>query len=176
MKYFAYGSNLDKLQMAQRCPGASIVGVAHLPNHRLCFPRRSPVRGCAVAGFEPFKGGILWGVVYDLEDHHVTRLDEREGYDPVNPSAVNRYCRVDVTVHRHPDLRESAFAYAAVPEDDPGLPSADYVKHIIDGAIAHSFPDDYIESLRAIAVMEDADAFVSVDRVRLRIAAMEDGE
>lgn len=155
MKYFAYGSNLDLVQMTQRCPAAKLVGPAHLANHRICFPRRSPVRGCAVASVEPHKGAIVWGVIYELDDDDLRRLDEREGFDPVNPTAVNRYCRVDVTVHSNPEERIDAVAYVAVPEDDPGHPSEGYMRHIIEGAVAHSFPDDYIEFLRAIVALED---------------------
>jgi cation transport regulator ChaC len=155
VKYFAYGSNLDQVQMAQRCPGARLIGSAQLANHRICFPRRSPVRGCAVASFEAHKGGVVWGVIYELDDDDLRRLDEREGFDSVNPTAVNRYCRVDVTVQRAGGERVAAVAYVAVPEENPGRPSATYLKHIIEGAAAHSFPDDYIETLRAIAVIED---------------------
>jgi len=157
VKYFAYGSNLDQVQMAQRCPGARLIGSAQLANHRICFPRRSPVRGCAVASFEAHKGGVVWGVIYELDEDDLKRLDEREGFDPVNPSAVNRYCRVDVTVQRTAGERVEAVTYVAVPEESPGMPSATYLKHIVDGAAAHSFPDDYIETLKAIAVIDDVE-------------------
>jgi cation transport regulator ChaC len=163
VKYFAYGSNLDQVQMAQRCPGARLIGPAQLANHRMCFPRRSPVRGCAVASLEPHKGGVVWGVVYELEDDDLKRLDAREGYDPVNPSAINRYCRVDVIVHRADGEKVEAVAYVAVPEENPGRPSSNYLKHIVEGAVAHSFPDDYIESLRAVVVVEDGGETIAVD-------------
>lgn len=35
--YFAYGSNLDLAQMAQRCPDAEIVGPVRLENYELRF-------------------------------------------------------------------------------------------------------------------------------------------
>lgn len=142
--------------MSQRCPAARLIGSAQLANHRICFPRRSPVRDCAVASFEPHKGGVVWGIIYEIDDDDLKRLDEREGFDPINPSAVNRYCRVDVTVDSNRGGRVEAVAYVAVPEDDPGLPSRDYLRHIIDGAVANSFPDDYIETLRAISAIEDS--------------------
>jgi gamma-glutamylcyclotransferase (GGCT)/AIG2-like uncharacterized protein YtfP len=108
-----------------------------------------------VASVETHKGGVVWGVIYELDDDDLKRLDAREGFDPVNPTAVNRYCRVDVTVQRPAGERVEAVSYVAVPEEDPGRPSATYMKHIIDGAAAHSFPDDYIEILMAIAIVED---------------------
>jgi hypothetical protein len=54
-------------------------------------------------------------------------------------------------------------AYVAVPEDNPGRPSADYMRHIVDGAAAHSFPDDYIKGLMAIAIIEAETVVISVD-------------
>ena len=38
--YFAYGSNLDLEQMAQRCPDAEIVGPVRLENYELRFRSR----------------------------------------------------------------------------------------------------------------------------------------
>lgn len=176
MKYFAYGSNLDVKQMVQRCPGARLVGPAQLTDHRLCFPRRSPVRDCAVASVESHKGQIIWGVIYEIDENDAKRLDEREGFDPVNTSAINRYCRVDVMVTRNPGDRVEAFAYVAVPEDDPGRPSAEYVQHIVDGAIAHSFPDDYIEMLRAIVVEGDSFPRREDDRSNEDASASDDSQ
>jgi gamma-glutamylcyclotransferase (GGCT)/AIG2-like uncharacterized protein YtfP len=156
MFYFAYGSNLDPVQMAQRCPGATPVGPAQLADHRLCFPRRSPVRGCAVASVEPQEGAIVWGILYRIGREDLVRLDEREGYDPVNLSAVNRYDRIEVAVTPSDGESVSAMMYVALPELMPGLPSVTYLKHIVDGAVAHSLPDDYVARLRAIDVTEDA--------------------
>lgn len=154
MIYFAYGSNLDRVQMAQRCPNARLIGPAQLADHRLCFPRRSPVRGCAVASVEPHAGGVVWGVMWELDEDDLARLDAREGYDPVNPSAANRYNRVEVVLDRLRGDSVKAVTYIALPEANPGLPSADYMKHIIEGATGHSFPDDYVAMLKAVPVTE----------------------
>jgi gamma-glutamylcyclotransferase len=156
MIYFAYGSNLDRVQMAQRCPNARLIGPAQLADHRLCFPRRSPVRGCAVASVEPHAGGVVWGVMYELDADDLARLDAREGYDPVNPLALNRYARIEVVVDRLRGDSVEAVTYVALPETNPGLPSGDYMKHIIEGAAAHSFPDDYVAMLKAVPVTEVA--------------------
>ena len=47
--YFAYGSNLDLEQMAQRCPDAEIVGPVRLENYELRF------RGSGFATVAPKK-------------------------------------------------------------------------------------------------------------------------
>lgn len=152
MIYFAYGSNLDRQQMAQRCPNAKVIGPARLADHRICFPRKSPVRGCAVASIEPYVGTTVWGVIYEMTVDDLKRLDAREGYDPINLKAVNRYDRVEIVVQRLNGEPAPAVTYVAVPESEPGLPSADYMRQIIEGAVAHSFPDDYVASLKAFPV------------------------
>jgi len=152
MLYFAYGSNLDPVQMKQRCPGAEIVGPARLPDHRLCFPRRSPIRLCAVASVEPHPGSVVHGVLYEVGESDMARLDAREGYDPAQPDAVHRYRRVGISVLGPDDAAMVAEVYIAVPEPEPGLPSPDYMRHIIDGALAHAFPEDYLALLRGIPV------------------------
>jgi hypothetical protein len=54
--YIAYGSNLNKEQMEDRCPGAKVVGTAELKNYRLLFKGSltgsyltvEPEMGCSV--------------------------------------------------------------------------------------------------------------------------------
>lgn len=50
--YFAYGSNLDLEQMAQRCPDAEIVGPVRLENYELRF------RGSGFATVAPKKAAL----------------------------------------------------------------------------------------------------------------------
>jgi hypothetical protein len=47
-----------------------------------------------------------------------------------------------------------AVTYIALPEANPGLPSSDYMRHLIEGAAGHSFPDDYVAMLKAVPVTE----------------------
>lgn len=155
MNYFAYGSNLDQVQMGHRCPDAKLTGSAQLTGHQLCFPRHSLVRGCAVASVEAHADSVVWGVIYELSDEDLTRLDAREGHDPVNPSAVNSYIRIDVSVQQSPGKTTKAVTYVAVPDDTQGRPSPDYMAHIIGGALAHGFPSDYVDKLKTIETGED---------------------
>ena len=113
------------------------------------------MRGCAVASVESHADSIVWGVIYDLNDEDFSRLDAREGYDPVNPSAINRYVRIDVSVQQSPGKNVKAVTYVAVPDDSDGRPSGDYMQHIVSGALAHGFPDDYVNMLKAIETAED---------------------
>jgi hypothetical protein len=47
--YFAYGSNLDEVQMRRRCPQAVLVGPARLLGHRLVFSGWWPGRSAAAS-------------------------------------------------------------------------------------------------------------------------------
>ena len=114
MIYFAYASNLDERQMALRCPGARMTGVAQLAHHRLCFPRRSPIRDCAVASIEPFSGAMVWGITYELSGDDLKRLDAREGYNASRPPEQNRYNRVSVKIVRLRGEAVDAYAYVDV--------------------------------------------------------------
>ena len=74
MKYYlAYGSNLNREQMAGRCPGAEAVGRAVIEGYRLAFRRTyltiEPAEGCSVpAG------------VYRISEENERALDRYEGY------------------------------------------------------------------------------------------------
>lgn len=71
--YFAYGSNLDLEQMAQRCPDAEIVGPVRLENYELRF------RGSGFATVAPKKGSTVHGLVWKITPNCEQSLDRYEG-------------------------------------------------------------------------------------------------
>jgi gamma-glutamylcyclotransferase (GGCT)/AIG2-like uncharacterized protein YtfP len=155
MIYFAYGSNLDPAQWQGRCPGSPFVAVARLDGYRIAFPRRSPVRGCAVASIVPDAGGIVWGALYRMDAADLAALDRREACFPDRP-AESRYLRAPVSVTHAGGAAVDAFTYVAVPSPEPGLPSATYLRHLIDGASHHRLPEDYVAMLTAIPTLVEA--------------------
>jgi gamma-glutamylcyclotransferase (GGCT)/AIG2-like uncharacterized protein YtfP len=140
--YFAYGSNMDPLQMEKRCPGAVVIGPARLDDHRLTFVWDSPGWGGGVATAQTAPGDHMWGVLWDLTDEHVRSLDEYEGV------AMGAYTRDDAKVQYSGD-RVNAMIYLAT-DTRYKAPSARYVGALIRGATAFAIPDDYIERLRAM--------------------------
>ena len=72
--YFAYGSNLNLTQMANRCPQAKQLGSAYLPNWRLVF------RG--VADIEPSRNSddLLPIGVWEITNECESSLDIYEGF------------------------------------------------------------------------------------------------
>ena len=73
--YFAYGSNLDLEQMAQRCPDALLVGPVTLQNYELQF------RGSGFATVAPKKDCVVHGLLWKLTPSCEQSLD-RYGVSP----------------------------------------------------------------------------------------------
>lgn len=74
MKYYlAYGSNLNKAQMAHRCPDAVPVGVSRLRNYKLVFRR-------GVLTIEPKIGSYVPIGVWEISEEDEKNLDRYEGF------------------------------------------------------------------------------------------------
>lgn len=158
MLYFAYGSNLDPGQMARRCPGATVVGLAELRDHKLVFPLTSHDWGGGVAGVSVAHGQSVWGIVYDLTAAHLAELDRYEGYRG-EKSSDNLYDRETVSVQltRADDgsfpRRLHAWIYVARPAN-PSPPSRRYLDAIVRGAQHHRLPADYVARLAATPTLD----------------------
>lgn len=149
LPYFAYGSNMSRRQMQQRCPGHECLGRAVLKDHALCFPIHSVIRNCGVAGLVAQTGAEVWGVVYRLPDADMAALDRREGYDPARSAAENRYNRRTVRVLMDGNILQCV-TYFATPEPGEHIPSAAYLGVMLEGASENGLPADYIARLQAI--------------------------
>jgi gamma-glutamylcyclotransferase (GGCT)/AIG2-like uncharacterized protein YtfP len=143
MRYFAYGSNMDPVQMRDRAPGARALGAARLSGWRLTFTRDSPGWGGGVGHIEPDEGGEVWGVLWDASDDDLHNLDEYEGV------AVGAYVRERVTV-AHADTEVEAIVYLAVPRGYK-QPSKRYIEALVRGAEAHGLPQEYVSRLRSLS-------------------------
>jgi hypothetical protein len=74
MKYYlAYGSNLNKEQMAHRCPGAVPVGAAMIEGYQLVFRR-------GVLTIEPKEGSSVPVGIWKISAADEKSLDRYEGY------------------------------------------------------------------------------------------------
>ena len=158
MHYFAYGSNLDPHQMSHRCPGATVVGLAELRDHKLTFPLTSHDWGGGVASVGVAHGSSVWGVVYELTDEHLASLDRYEHF--VGPGDQhNLYDRetTSVSLVRADDgsfpRRLHALIYVAR-ASNPSPPSRRYLDAIVGGARHYKLPDDYVAKLAATPVVD----------------------
>ena len=74
MKYYvAYGSNLNREQMAHRCPEAKLVGTGMLSNYEMVFRGN---KSNAVATVEPKKGMEVPVGIWEISENDEKYLDE----------------------------------------------------------------------------------------------------
>lgn len=151
MIYFAYDSDMNPGQMAERCPGHRSIGVARLPDHRLCFPRFSRTWGCASASIETSPGDVVFGALYQLPADEIPVLHYQKGYDPDGQPDLNRHEFRAITVLRMGGSEPvPAMTHVAVADGTDALPSAAYMNIIMDGARYHGLPRAYLVVLKAV--------------------------
>jgi len=120
--YIAYGSNLNLGQMAKRCPTARVIGVSMMGNWRLLF--RGAHSG-AVATVEPFKGGYVPVLVWEITPADETALDYYEGW----PS----FYRKEMVEVKLNEKTVTAMVYVMNEGRPLGQPSCYYYSVILEG-------------------------------------------
>ncbi len=126
MYYFAYGSNLNKKQMRERCPDSKPLFVATLRNYKLVFVGWSRQWRGGVASIKPFRGERVLGAVYELSDRDLRRLDSYEGYP-------GKYNRLKVTVFDEDGEPVEAITYIKSEQSEETQPSKEYLSLIQQG-------------------------------------------
>ena len=130
--YFAYGSNLSVTQMAQRCPDAVDPHPATLADHDWLINERG------VATVEPFDGGEVHGILWQVSDDDLATLDRAEGV-PV------RYRRDRLKVDTDGGPVE-AWVYIDH-RVEPGAAREGYLERVIAAAGHHGLPARWVEFL-----------------------------
>ena len=82
MLYFAYGSNLNHIQMKRRCKDSIFLKKINLKNFKLTF--RSKYRA---ADIEPKKNSIVPGALFEISKSDEKKLDVYEDY----PNLYKKY-------------------------------------------------------------------------------------
>ena len=119
--YFAYGSNLDLEQMAQRCPDAEIVEPVRLENYELRF------RGSGFATVAPKKGSTVHGLVWKITPNCEQSLDRYEGYP-------HFYYKTELELPlAETGKKLTAFVYIMHEERKLGIPTSAYIRTCVDG-------------------------------------------
>ncbi|MGH7700028.1 MAG: gamma-glutamylcyclotransferase family protein [Gemmatimonadales bacterium] len=132
-RYFAYGSNMSRAQMAVRCPGAAVVDRAVLGGHRFVINRRG------VATVVPDAAAAVHGVLWTIGPEDERALDRYEGV----AEGLYRRERCRVTAGGRP---VDALVYVAA-EVAAGVPRAGYLELIVQAAEAHGLPAEYVREL-----------------------------
>lgn len=126
MLYFAYASNLNLKQMAQRCPEAKAGVTATLPNYKIIFTGYQRGRGGASATIQYSKGNKVIGGIYKVNEAGLRKLDKYEDYPHV-------YKHLNVTVWTDSGEAVEAISYIKIQQEDEGQPSAAYKAVIQQG-------------------------------------------
>ncbi len=142
-KYFAYGSNMNSRQMRSRCPSARAWSTAALRDYRLTFIQPHDDWGGGVAGLVPDPNQIVEGVVYELSEEDLKRLDR---FEPVEDG---KYWRELVDVYLPNDRAVEVWTYfGSVFSGAPFAPSARYLGMLLKGATEHGLSQDYVSKLK----------------------------
>lgn len=135
LPYFAYGSNMDPVQMRVRCPGARAIGTATLANHRWI------INSAGYATVIPSPGHTVYGVLWELTPAHLATLDEYEGL----PEDI--YWRTEIMVDSLTEQKPLRAIIYFARSEKLGQPVPDYTEHIIRTAKDFVFPESYIREL-----------------------------
>ena len=126
MYYFAYGSNLNRKQMLERCPDSKPKFIATLPNYKLVFVGWSRQWRGGIASIRPFRGEKVLGAIYEISEQCLRRLDRYEGY----PADYNR---LNVTVFNEDGEPIQAITYIKAGRSEETRPSPEYLPVIQQG-------------------------------------------
>ena len=140
VKYFAYGSNLDLPQMKRRCPSSKLISKGSLSGYRLTFNRFSSGWGGGVADVIQKQGSKVWGLVFEISDSDLDRLDRYEGYYKDQNSLYERWkAAIDTPNGQVCDV----WVYTVVEKQKFVPPTSEYLQIIKDAAVKWNFPKSY---------------------------------
>jgi hypothetical protein len=131
--YFAYGSNMDRAAMLQRCPASKPVGIGRLMRHRFVIFDE----GYATVVRDPQR--VVWGMVWDLALADVPALDR---YESLSTGLYTKVVQPVVTAQGP----RRAIVYIGR-SAKPGTPLPGYMEGVVEAARQAGLPEDYIRSL-----------------------------
>lgn len=123
MYYFAYGSNLNRKQMRERCLDSKPMFTATLPNYKLVFVGWSRQWRGGIASIKSFRGEKVAGAIYEVTEECLRRLDKYEA----------GYSRLKVMVFDEDGNSIEAITYIKSGQLEEAPPSKEYVTIIQQG-------------------------------------------
>lgn len=133
MLHFAYGSNMSRVPMQNRCPGAKEAGTATLRHHRFVIM----TNGYASVISAP--GWIVHGVLWRLTPRDLAALNVYENV----AGGLYRQARLPVI-----QGAKTMAALVYIGSDmGEGRPRPGYIELVVEAAREWDLPADYIETL-----------------------------
>jgi gamma-glutamylcyclotransferase (GGCT)/AIG2-like uncharacterized protein YtfP len=138
--YAAYGSNMDLVQMAQRCPHSPVRGSGWLEGWRLTFGGEDISWEGALATVVEDDAERVFVVLYEITENDARALDSWDG------ATLGYYSKIKVRVQTlEGDLLAWLYVLNAY---EGGLPSARYLGILADAAEGAGAPADYVAAIR----------------------------
>jgi len=120
MYYFAYGSNLNRKQMSERCPACQPKCKAILPNYKIIFSGWERKWRGGIASIKPSRDDKVKGAVYEISGRDLRLLDTDEGY----PAS---YDHINVLVLTDDSDALQAVTYIKKEQSEETKPSQEYL-------------------------------------------------
>jgi cation transport regulator ChaC len=133
--YFAYGSNMDLVQMSTRCERAATVGTATLAFHKFI------INSHGVATVVPDRSSAVLGLLWQISESDERSLDRYEGVES------GSYRREYFDVQMPDGKKVKALVYVAA-DSNPGKPRPGYLERILSAAKECGLPETYLSQLR----------------------------
>ncbi len=152
MKYFTYGSNMleRRLKHGSRVPSAEFISIGEVRDRVLRFHKLGK-DGSAKCDAPAEAGGVLYGVLFDVPEESLGRLDV------VEDVPRGGYRRATLEVRDGDGATVAAFTYIATPEfvREDLLPFEWYKALVVAGAIEHGLPQWYVDNVRGTPARPD---------------------
>ena len=152
--YFAYGSNMQRATFRGRRGIEPRRAVAvRAAGWRLVLDKPPLFSiGHSFANVVRDAQGVVYGVAYEITAEDMAHVEFSEGVQ------LGNYMRAEITLQVLDPGSEPLQAFTLTSEKRAtGLqPSTRYMGLLIDGALEHGLPDDWIAMLRAIPALEES--------------------
>ncbi|MCW6507192.1 gamma-glutamylcyclotransferase family protein [Lichenifustis flavocetrariae] len=132
--YFAYGANLDRIGMAQRCPGSHVVAPARLADYRFFIM----VDG--YASLRPEQGAVVHGLLWQLAPDDLAALD---AYEEIG---AGLYRRLTLSVMHDAGVADAIVYVGRSRETGESRPG--YMENVLAAATLGGLPEAYLRELR----------------------------
>jgi hypothetical protein len=153
---FAYGSNMDPAQLANKKIEMRNPRIAKIHGYQFGFTKKSDYDGKlkqrtrrnGKANISECEDSIVWGVLLELTMDEVEKMDQSEGLDD------GHYHREPVDVVTDSGMVKAITYIACADKLIPNTAPLDwYLKHVLEGAKIQNLPLEYIMEIEKLALL-----------------------
>jgi len=153
--YFAYGSNMETATFRGRREIAFAQALAARTDGWRLVVDKPPLLplGSSYANMVTDAAASTYGVLYEIEADGLAHLDLTEGV------LIGNYRRIEITVVPlvAPFVPHTAYTLVSDHRCDDLVPSERYLACLINGAIEHGLPEEWIAHLRSLPSQPETD-------------------